>query len=147
MQCVRGHNFANQEENLRSVPYVPNAVKEHYRRIEEERQMTEIEIANQERGLKLQLEKEDRYVLLIQRTWRGFKCRGAIEVFLQERRLWFDKRIADTHLRTKFGYKISCLLGMGRLLESDTPHETVIKKVPFWARKTIIDIIQGRYMP
>lgn len=141
--CTRNRSFAN-EERILTIPYVPRAVKDHYRHLEGLKQKTEMEITSRNRSLKLHKETQMQHLLNIQRVWRGYKARKNVDTFLKERRLWFDRRRADTHRRTRFKYQIACFLGRGPLLESDTDQETVMKKVPYWARKTAIDVIKGR---
>ena len=119
-------------------------VKDHYKRLEELRHLTEIKLASKSRNSKLQKIKEGSYALVIQKIWRGCKCRDHIKAFLNERKLWIERRIADTHHRKKIMYQVACFFGNGALLDSDTPIETVMKRVPFWARSTVKDVIRGR---
>ena len=143
LKCTRSRNIVN-EGQLLTIPYVPNAIKDHYRRLEELKRVEDMEIASQRRSLKLQEENQALHVLKIQRAWRGFEGRKNIDSFLKERRLWFEQRVIDIHHRSKLGYRVACFFGGGTLLDSATARETVMKKVPFWTRNTVIDLVQGR---
>ena len=145
MQCAR--NIAPTEaESLSPVPYIPNAVKAHYKHIEEARYLAGIKMASKDRILKLKRFKEDSNALLIQRIWRGSKSRRGTRDFVQDRRLWIQHRNTDAQHRTKLTYRIACFFGRGALFESDTPVETVMKQVPFWARGTVRDVVRGRFV-
>lgn len=144
MRCTRRRNITESGEP-HTINYVPNAVKDHYRRLEDVKKIAEIEAASWERSLKLLKEKQKWNATHIQRVWRGFKSRIRIKMFIQERRLWIHQRMADGHRRTKLKYQIACFFGRGPLLESDMPYEIVMKRVPFWSRDTVTDIIQGRF--
>jgi hypothetical protein len=84
----------------------------------------------------------DGRVLKIQKVWRGYHSRGVIARFHNNRgsRLSQRRKVAGLiHL------SMIRSLGRNRLLKHDTSQETVIKKVPFWARDTVVDIVRGRY--
>jgi len=83
-------------------------------------------------------------IVQIQRIWRGSRGRRSSAVHAFERKLWLTQRAADNHRRRKRRYQIACFFGRGNLLESDTPRETVIKKVPYWSRVTVEDIVHDR---
>ncbi|KAJ1460924.1 hypothetical protein M885DRAFT_433136, partial [Pelagophyceae sp. CCMP2097] len=54
--------------------------------------------------------------------------------------------LAQGGLRQSKTYLLKCFLGMGPLLESDTAVEAVEKRVPYWKRDTVRDVVGGDWL-
>jgi len=87
-----------------------------------------------------------REVIRIQLLWRGYKTRTDTCSLFKEKQHWTARRKKDAHRRSMRTYSFDCCLGKGPLLESDTPRETVLKRVPTWAHQTLLDVVKDRYV-
>ena len=129
---------------LCDVTYVPNVTTKHQQK-HRKRKITKVQQTTQPPPcLKLNLKEIPLCVVQIQRIWRGSRGRKSSTVHAFGRKLWLTQRAVDDQRRMKLCYQIACFFGRGSLLESDTPRESVIKKVPYWSRVAVEDIIRDR---
>ena len=133
-------------ERLPDVPYVPRAVRLYKAKVEEQRRRAEIERRNRQRAAMMRDEDRDRALRKIQRVARGFYIRCTTAEFVEERRNWFRHRSLDDKIRRRPLYKLRDLVGAAPPLRSDTPHEVVLKSVPFWNRPCVTDVVDGQWI-
>mmetsp|Transcript_31861 Transcript_31861/g.95818 ORF Transcript_31861/g.95818 Transcript_31861/m.95818 type:complete len:147 (+) Transcript_31861:3151-3591(+) len=134
--------------NAQAIPYVPTATRDS--RIHQSRERNEslayLKMADRERSLRLDTDRKAREVIRIQLLWRGYKTRTDTCSLFKEKQHWTARRKKDAHRRSMRTYSFDCCLGKGPLLESDTPRETVLKRVPTWAHQTLLDVVKDRYV-
>lgn len=146
-RCLSYSNSLGGESNASfdDIPYVPMAVVEYFKQLEEERARVRLEMQNAERIKLMKKQKEHQSAITAQRALRGWLCRLRIAAFLTKRREWLAQRVLDGHSRRRVLYRIRDFFGVAPLFVSDTDMEIVLKSVPYWGRPNIREVVNGRW--
>lgn len=131
--------------SLVKISFYGRSVKEHHEKLLIEDKKLLILEAFQQRKIEIQKRKEINSILCIQRVYRGYVVRKLIKNFIENRKIFFELRKKEEHIRNSMLYYISSIFGYAPSLKSDTPLEKVLKSYPTYMHHILELCVQGKW--